>query len=126
MTYLDTHVAAWLYAGLLDRFPPPVRQVLEEGELLVSPIVGLELQYLYEIQRTTEPAATVIEALGRALGLRVCELPFAQVAAEALRQSWTRDPFDRLIAAQAAVRQAPLVTKDETIRAHYPKATWEG
>ena len=126
MIYLDTHVAAWLYAGLIDRFPPGVRRLLEESDLLVSPMVELELQYLYEIQRTTEPAAAVIEALGRALGLQVCELPFPQVAAEALRQSWTRDPFDRLITAQAAVRQAALVTKDETIRAHYPKAAWEG
>jgi PIN domain nuclease of toxin-antitoxin system len=123
--YLDTHVVAWLYAGLTDRFPAAVRRLLEENDLLVSPMVGLELQYLYEIQRTTEPSATVIGALGAAIGLQVCELPFPQVAAEALRQAWTRDPFDRLITAQAAVRQTPLITKDETIRAHYARAVWE-
>jgi PIN domain nuclease of toxin-antitoxin system len=39
--------------------------------------------------------------------------------------SWTRDPFDRLIAAHAIVADALLLTADETIRKHLPLATWE-
>ena len=30
-------------------------------------------------------------------GLRVCDLPFRDVVAEALKEAWSRDPFDRLI-----------------------------
>ena len=37
---------------------------------------------------------------------------------------WTRDPFDRLITAQAAVDDSPLLTKDDTIHTYYPKAVW--
>ena len=37
---------------------------------------------------------------------------------------WTRDVFDRLIVAQAALDAAALVTTDRTIRKHYPKAVW--
>ena len=40
------------------------------------------------------------------------------------RLSWTRDPFDRLIVAQASLAGAPLVTKDRMIRKHFAKAAW--
>ncbi|HLG72825.1 MAG TPA: type II toxin-antitoxin system Phd/YefM family antitoxin [Chloroflexota bacterium] len=38
--------------------------------------------------------------------------------------TWTRDPFDRLIAAHALATDTPLLTKDETIRQHLPLAWW--
>jgi len=38
--------------------------------------------------------------------------------------SWTRDAFDRLIVAQAALDRAALVTRDRLILKHYPKALW--
>ena len=41
-----------------------------------------------------------------------------------MRQSWTGDPFDRIIVAQAALRRASLITKDADIRAHYDRALW--
>jgi PIN domain nuclease of toxin-antitoxin system len=37
---------------------------------------------------------------------------------------WTRDPFDRLIAAQALVANATLVTKDTLMSKHCPAALW--
>lgn len=124
LIYLDTHVAAWLYAGALDLVPDPVRELLEREDLLVSPMVVLELQYLFEIQRTAEPAEAVLGTLERQLGLAVCDLSFRDVALKALRESWTRDPFDRVIVSQAALRGAPLVTKDRAMHTHYPKAVW--
>jgi PIN domain nuclease of toxin-antitoxin system len=36
----------------------------------------------------------------------------------ALAMSWTRDPFDRVISAHARADGVPLLTRDETIRAH--------
>ena len=38
--------------------------------------------------------------------------------------SWTRDRFDRFIAAHALVEQSPLLTADEHLREHLPLATW--
>ena len=122
--YLDTHVVAWLYGGRTDLIPPRARALIEDNPVLASPMVALELQYLFETGRTAEPAQTVLQALGRDLGLRLCDLPFADVAGAAVRQSWTRDPFDRIIVAQAAVRRAPLVTRDAEIRAHYTRSVW--
>lgn len=52
-----------------------------------------------------------------------CETLAAAVF-HAHRESWTRDPFDRIITAQAAVSGAVLLTRDERIRANYRQAVW--
>jgi PIN domain nuclease of toxin-antitoxin system len=124
VTYLDTHVVVWLYAGRLDLVPPSAAARLEQDDLLVSPAVRLEVQYLHEIGRIRVPPGEVFPYLEASVGLGVCDLPFSRIVTAALGHSWTRDPFDRLIVAQAAVRGATLLTRDEQIRARYPKATW--
>lgn len=125
MIYLDSHVAAWLYAlGAESLSPASTELIAGSPDIRISPMARLELQYLYEIGRVTEPAVTVVDALSAALGLTTCDTSFAAVVREAERHTWTRDPFDRLIVAQAAVHDAPLVTKDETLHAHYAGAVW--
>jgi PIN domain nuclease of toxin-antitoxin system len=125
MTYLDTHVVVWLYAGMTERLPSSMRQRLNASDLYISPMVMLELQYLYEIGRTTEPGSAVVLELSQRIGLRVSEEPFHRVIALALQQTWTRDPFDRIIVGQAALQQHTLVTKDRAMRDHYPYAVWD-
>ena len=87
-------------------------------------MVRLEIQYLNEIGRVTYPAISILDSLGSSLGLSVCNAPFSAIVKAAEGLTWTRDPFDRLIVAQASLLEAPLLPKDEKIRAHYPKATW--
>jgi PIN domain nuclease of toxin-antitoxin system len=125
MIYLDTHVVAWLYAGRTDLLPPLARSLIEGNDLLVSPMVALELQYLFEIERISVEPNEILDALGRELQLKECNLPFRDVVNASLRESWTRDPFDRLIVGQANLRGAPLLSKDETIRANYSDAVWD-
>ena len=124
MIYLDTHVAVWLYEKTLDRFSNAVLAHLEAAPLLISPMVVLELQYLYETGRIREESEPILSYLRNTIDLEVCSLPFAEIASLALRQQWTTDPFDRIIAAHAMLRQMPLVTKDTAIREHYSKAMW--
>jgi|SRR5215831_9214124 len=124
MIYLDTHVVVWLYAGLTTRVRPAARHLLNASDLSISPMVFLELQYLYETGRTTERGATVVQDLSHRIGLRVYEEPFQHIIAPAIQQTWTRDPFDRIIVAQAALHQATLVTKDRAMRKPYPHAFW--
>lgn len=125
MIYLDTHVVVWLFAGRTDLIPPTARSLLDGNDLFISPIVGLELQYLYESSKTNEPGAPVIHALGREIGLQRCDLPFADIVDAALQETWTRDPFDRMVVAQARLRAAPLLTKDRHIQQHYDGAVWD-
>jgi PIN domain nuclease of toxin-antitoxin system len=102
-----------------------VRDLLESNQPLVSPIVELELTYLYEVGRVTEPPAAPLGALRRTIGLQVADVSAATLTKAATGLSWTRDPFDRLIAAQAIVADAPLITADRTILANLPLATWD-
>ncbi|MBV8201138.1 MAG: PIN domain-containing protein [Acidobacteria bacterium] len=125
LIYLDTHVVVWLFAGRIALFPARARSLLETSELYISPIVTLEIEYLIEIRRVSEPCSAIIESLQREIGLRVCELPFAGVIEIARKQTWTRDPFDRIVVGQAALRDAPLLTGDRTIRQHYASAAWD-
>lgn len=87
-------------------------------------MVILELQYLFEVGRLTVAAETIIKTLQRAGSVHVCDLPFEDVAWAALQETWTRDPFDRIIVAQARLRGAVLITKDRLIREHYERAAW--
>jgi PIN domain nuclease of toxin-antitoxin system len=122
--YLDTHVAIWLYSGRFDLIPQSAKELLNTHELRISPMVRLELQYLYEIDRLSTPAAAVFDELAGAIGLTVCAEPFSAIVTEAERQSWTRDPFDRIIVAQSSYSSSSLVTRDERIHQHYTHAVW--
>ncbi len=123
--YLDTHVVAWLYASGAGALSPRAAEAIARaGDVRVSPMVRLELQYLWEIGRVSDPAVTVLDALHAALGLTVCSASFPAVVVEAERSPWTRDPFDRLIVAQASLHGAPLVTKDEAMHRQYVEALW--
>lgn len=125
LIHLDTHVAVWLAERGADALSARAREEIDAAtEIRCSPMVRLEMQYLFELGRLTRPAGEVFDALSASLGLRVCDTPFFAVAREAEAQSWTRDPFDRLIVAQASVEGAVLLTKDATIHAAYARAVW--
>ncbi|MGZ8256497.1 MAG: type II toxin-antitoxin system VapC family toxin [Gallionella sp.] len=49
---------------------------------------------------------------------------FSAFIGTALLLNWTRDPFDRIIAAQAAHRKSPLLTADQNMLKHYAAAIW--
>ena len=123
--YLDTHILVWLYQDGAARLTPlGVRAIEEAEQLLISPMVELELTYLHEISRINCPALNILDTLRRDIGLETCKQPFAAVIGAALALDWTRDPFDRLIVAQAAHRASPLLTADQSIREHYSAAIW--
>jgi PIN domain nuclease of toxin-antitoxin system len=125
IAYLDTNVVVWLAQGALNRISPRAQQLLEQADLLISPMVLIELEYLYEVQRIKLPSNDIYSKLDHEIGLRVCDLPFAEVASVVLGEKWTRDPFDRAIVAQARANGlAPLVTADEEIHRHYVRAVW--
>jgi len=92
--------------------------------VLASPAAVLELEFLHEIGKLRPDASRVVAVLAEEVGLRVCDLPFPTVLRYALKEGWSRDPFDRLIVAHAKANDAPLVTKDERIRQHYRRAVW--
>jgi PIN domain nuclease of toxin-antitoxin system len=123
--YLDTNVVVWLAQGSLASLSPRATALLETASLLVSPIVLLELEYLREAGRIRLPARDIQRKVEHELGVRLCDLPFATVVTAALDEGWTRDPFDRLIVANAKANGfASLISADEEIAEHYPRTVW--
>jgi PIN domain nuclease of toxin-antitoxin system len=124
VTYLDTHVVAWLYAGATTLLSSKARATIEENRLLISPMVALELEFLREIGRLRVKAPTVIDEHRSRIGLEVCDLDFRRIVQYASELSWTRDPFDRVIVGHALSGRGALVTKDRSIRRRFRNAVW--
>ena len=123
--YLDTNALIWLSDGSLAGLSPKIDRLLQQADLLFSPMVLLELEFLYEIKRSKRPARDIRQKVEYELGVRLCNLSFPIVADAALDEKWTRDPFDRLIVANAKANGfAWLISADETIRKHYPRTVW--
>jgi PIN domain nuclease of toxin-antitoxin system len=125
IAHLDTHAVVWLYAKQLDLFPRRSLDLIRQSTLEISPAVALELQYLMEVGKITDSSETILSALEKEIGLRFSSAKFGDVARCAVKNGWTRDPFDRLITATADLNHVKLITKDQTIRRHYRWAVWD-
>lgn len=119
MIMLDTHIAVALYDGRTAGLSQQTLHAIDRQPVWVSPAVLLELELLHEIGRVRVGAATIARELESELAIRVAGERFRDVALAALSLGFTRDPFDRLIVAHAALQQAPLVTQDGLIARHY-------
>jgi len=98
--------------------------LVDRSELRVSPVVLLEMQLLREIGRVNIGPDQWLEILRADFGVTVCTLSLNRVIAESFALTWTRDPFDRLIVAQAIAGKGKLITKDAKIRENFASAIW--
>ena len=114
----------WLYAGNVENLSEQAKKLINDHEIFISQVVRLELQYLFEIHRVTDQANEIVFDLSDRIGLKMCDKSFNTIVSSALNYSWTRDPFDRIIVANAAVNRNILVTKDRNILENYEKAMW--
>jgi PIN domain nuclease of toxin-antitoxin system len=125
ISYLDTHIVVFLHAGEVGRISARAQTQIEHTDLLISPMVLLELEMLYDKGTLKYPSGHILADLTQQIGLSVCQLAFAQVVRSATTIKWTREPGDLLIVAHAmANNSAPLVTKDKCIRSRYNNAIW--
>ncbi|PCI39286.1 MAG: transposase [Thiotrichales bacterium] len=123
--YIDTHIVLWLYAGFVEKFSETAKLCIDQKQLVISPMVLMELEFLFEIKRTSLASDDILDGLrNRGVPLEVCSLPFSKVIQFSKGLSWTRDPFDRLIVGHAMAKNMPLLTKDTSIREHYIHAVW--
>lgn len=123
--YLDTHIVVWLRQKELEKFSPKALEAIEQaGQLLVSPMVELELKFLHEIGRISETPYNILGDLGAMIGLKIDDRSFSEVVQKAMLIDWTRDPFDRIIVAHTMSQESKLLTKDEKILSHFHDAVW--
>ncbi len=111
--------------GDIGKLTLAAKEYIEKTDLLISPIVFLELEYLYEIKRVASPAQEVYNYLHGQIGLSMCHFPFPNIVLCAAKEKWTRDVFDRLIVSHAKANgESPLISADKDIRGNYSKAIW--
>lgn len=115
MILLDTSAAIWFAQGhrrarALDAF----------SRLYLSPASLLEIRFLEEIGRLRLSPGLTAAAVARDPRWRLDEPPAGRWFEEACELTWTRDPFDRLLAAHARVRRWKLATGDDQLIERLP------
>ena len=124
MVFIDTHIVIWLISGQYKKISKQASEIIQKEELYISPMVILELEYLYEIGRLTHNAKWIIDKLKHDIGLQIYDENLLYITNLSLDIKWTRDVFDRMIIATAMANNSTLITKDKIILKNYKKAIW--
>lgn len=123
---LDTHTFLWFVTGDA-RLSRAARAALERGDvrLHLSAASVWEMAIKASLGRLTVPGSCsdyVAEKLAE--GFRPLPIDWAHAAAVERLPFHHRDPFDRLLAAQALVEKIPLVTRDRVFRKYGVQVVW--
>lgn len=120
---LDTHAALWWLSDD-ERLGATSAELIGDAssEVLLSAAVVLEVAIKRSLGRLDAPA-DLAETL---TGAGAQPLPIRIVHADAVGElPWHhRDPFDRLLVAQARVEQAVMVSNDERLRPYDVPTVW--
>jgi PIN domain nuclease of toxin-antitoxin system len=124
---LDTHTLLW--AALGDpRLSPAAEAIIGDGsqELLFSPVSAMEITMKHAAGRLELPDAAPTWIRTRVATFGLIELPLtSEHAVEAgLLPRHHRDPWDRLLVAQAKVEGVTLLTADAAIRRYEVTTVW--
>lgn len=107
---LDTHAVIWIAQGHRR-----VRSLASLPRLYLSPVSLLEIQFLVEAGRLRLAAGRSPADLAGDARWRLDDPPAAKWFAASCEFTWTRDPFDRLLAAHARLRRWKLATADDLL-----------
>ena len=113
---IDTHLLLWALAAP-SKLSKTARQLIEKSEIYVSAASIWEISIkaaLGKLAASSSDVLAAVEPAGFSL-LAITGEHAAQVAALAPHH---RDPFDRLLVAQAMAEPMRLVTNDEVLRAY--------
>lgn len=131
MIVLDTHTLVWWVSGepmLSRRAKAAIKKEQDGGEIIVSSISAWEIALL--VQRGRLLLAMDVQSW-LATVAKIDAIKFVPVDVEIATKSvdlpatFHSDPADRMIVATARKFAAPLVTKDEKIRAYaHVKTIW--
>ena len=123
---LDTHAFLWFVAGD-ERLSKRARRAMEaEGaELVLSAAVVWEMAIKAGLGRLVLPTTVedyVMEKMAE--GFTMLPIDWPHAAAVERLPLHHRDPFDRVLAAQALQEKLPLVSSDPVFRSYGVRVVW--
>jgi PIN domain nuclease of toxin-antitoxin system len=121
---LDTHVFLWLQTEP-ERLGAHLALVEDpDNEQLLSAVSSWEIAIKHGLGKLPlpEPPQRYVPSRMRAIGARGLPIEHGHTLAVAALEPLHRDPFDRLLIAQAAALDAAILTADAAI-AQYPVRT---
>lgn len=123
---VDTHAFLWFVAGD-QQLSPRARHAVEDedNQWWLSAASVWEMSIKAGLGRLTLPTS-VEDYIGEKVkqGLRVLSIDWPHAAGTERLPFHHRDPFDRLIAAQALTDGLSLVTKDDVFRDYGVTVVW--
>ena len=128
MSYLfDTHTYLWI-RGFPGRLPAKVLQLLantsEQG--LISPVTSCEIAIKTGAGKLNASALLLdFEKREVAVGFLIANLTVAQTIRSGLLPRHHRDPFDRLLIAQALDLNVPIVSRDRIFDLYGVQRIWD-
>jgi len=124
---LDTHAFLWALFEP-ERLPALTREQLEDRqqEVLLSTVVVWEIAIKAALGKLPiqRPVASWLPAYAEALGCRLLAVHLDHALAVEDIPLHHRDPFDRLLIAQAQVEQATLVSADRVFARYDLPLLW--
>ena len=124
---LDTHTFIWWDTDP-DKLSPNASMFLhdDEHELLFSVASAWEMQIKLQLGKLKLeiPLAEMIEAQQRINGLEILPIALSHVLALGELPSHHKDPFDRLLIAQANAEGATLVSRDSVFAEYSVNVVW--
>jgi PIN domain nuclease of toxin-antitoxin system len=125
---LDSHALLWFLLGDADRFPVHVRDLIDDPRthvaVSVTSLWELMLKATAGRLRLPDAPERFLIDLPSEAGFRVIDVQPRHVAALVDLPQIHRDPFDRMLVAQALVEDLDLVTSDETLRSYPVRSLW--
>jgi PIN domain nuclease of toxin-antitoxin system len=107
---LDTHALLW-WLDDDPRLGPKARQLIMTGDVVVSIVSLWEIALKHGLSKLAIAAEPVAHAIDRS-GFATLDLARHHCFALARLPHHHRDPFDRMLIAQAQSEQLPLMTAD--------------
>lgn len=123
---LDTHTFLWFIEDS-SKLSPEAKKLLEsEGELLLSIASLWEMAIKVSIGKLTlaQPFDTFIPQQLSKNAIRLLPISIAHLGSVSTLPFHHRDPFDRLLIAQAIAEQLPIVSIDDKFDSYPVKRVW--
>ena len=125
---LDTHVFVWWLRGD-QRLRPRIRDIIEQNEsaTYVSAISGYEMSQKARLGKWPEVAPFMegFERLADRANIPILAVTALHAVRAGLLPGTHRDPFDRMLAAQATIEGLRIVSGDAGLRSLGVEPVWD-